>query len=183
MPDHVPPEQLAALHYDEVFKYLSRRVGKQDAEDLTQDVMLATVCRLDRFRGDSSFRHYLFTVAGRLCHAHLNRVVSHPVRSPQPLDQDATLLPAETVESLTAGALLSRRALDLVRDLVREYPHYGRAVEMHLLELSSIEVAQRLGVNYNTARSRISRGLSFLRVRLARTRDRQLDLGRAEILG
>lgn len=49
-------------HFDSVFRFFRNKVGEQ-AEDLTQQTFLGCLKSRDRFRGDSSFRTYLFSIA------------------------------------------------------------------------------------------------------------------------
>lgn len=57
-------EEIFRAHQREVYVYFLRTVGSRPlAEDLTQDTFLRAWDRMVTFRGDSSFRTWLFTVA------------------------------------------------------------------------------------------------------------------------
>lgn len=49
-------------HFNSVYRFFRNKVGEQ-AEDLTQQTFLGCLKSRDRFRGDSSFRTYLFSIA------------------------------------------------------------------------------------------------------------------------
>ena len=56
-------EALVARHRSVVYRVAARVVGEDDAEDATQDAFLRAFHRLDRFRGDGSFRAWLLQIA------------------------------------------------------------------------------------------------------------------------
>jgi RNA polymerase sigma-70 factor (ECF subfamily) len=55
-------EQLCARYFDEIYRFFVHKLAEQ-ADDLTQQTFLACVKSRDQFRGKSSFRTYLFTIA------------------------------------------------------------------------------------------------------------------------
>jgi RNA polymerase sigma-70 factor (ECF subfamily) len=55
--------ELVALHQDAVVRVASRIVGPDDSEDVAQDAFLRAFHRLDRFRGEGSFRGWLLQIA------------------------------------------------------------------------------------------------------------------------
>lgn len=60
--DSAAGRQLFERHFDGIFRFFRNKVGDQ-AEDLTQQTFLGCLKARDRFRGDSSFRTYLFSIA------------------------------------------------------------------------------------------------------------------------
>ena len=54
--------ELFAKHFDSVFRFFRNKVDGA-AEDLTQQTFMGCLRGRDKFRGDSSFRTYLFTIA------------------------------------------------------------------------------------------------------------------------
>lgn len=55
-------KELFERHFNSVYRFFRNKVGEQ-AEDLTQQTFLGCLKSRDRFRGDSSFRTYLFSIA------------------------------------------------------------------------------------------------------------------------
>jgi len=55
-------EALVERHRGLVVRVAARVVGEQDAEDVAQDAFLRAFHRLDRFRGDASFRTWLLQI-------------------------------------------------------------------------------------------------------------------------
>ena len=84
-------ETLVRRHRGLVHRVVGRVIGRDDADDVTQDVFLRAFHRLGQFRGDSSFRAWLLRIA------HNAALSSHAARQPGndvPLDESA-----ETVSS------------------------------------------------------------------------------------
>lgn len=46
-------ERFVLRHIDMVFRYITRRLGTADAEEITNDVFLTAYRRADRFRSDA----------------------------------------------------------------------------------------------------------------------------------
>jgi RNA polymerase sigma-70 factor (ECF subfamily) len=88
----------------------ARIVGREEAEDVSQDAFLRAFHRLPRFRADASFRAWLLQIAHNAAIDHLNRRRPDPVET---VDEDAeravTRLPAERLESRERMARLERK--------------------------------------------------------------------------
>lgn len=61
--------ELFARHFDAVFRFFRNKVAGA-ADDLTQQTFLGAVRGKERFRGQSSFRTYLFTIARNRLYTH-----------------------------------------------------------------------------------------------------------------
>lgn len=58
--------QLYSENIREVYRFIYYKVGsKEDAEDITQDVMMAAFKGLEKFRGEASFRNWCYEIAKR----------------------------------------------------------------------------------------------------------------------
>ena len=64
-------EVLFKRYQTPIFNLCSRMVGGEDAHDLTQDVFCNALRALHRFRGESKFSTWLFSIARNVC---LNRL-------------------------------------------------------------------------------------------------------------
>lgn len=137
-------------------EFFRRRLPEHvDVGDLVAEVMLAFA----GFRGESSPKHYAFMVA--------RRVLAQYHRKPQ-----QTVPPASEEEFLDPCSGMTTRMQRLERQqLVRSEaaaidPPFADVVLLSLDGHSPLEIAARLGINENTVRSRLSRGLARLRSRL-----------------
>lgn len=128
-------------------------VNDHDADDVHQDVLIAVARSIQNFRGDASFNTWLYAVARNTAASHLRRQ-----RDTQALaDGDDAITTAQRVSSMIA----TRSAL---RDAVDALPvHYRDPVVLRDVEqLSYEQIADRLGINLNTVKSRLSRGRAMV---------------------
>ncbi len=134
------------------------------AEELLQDVFVAAWQRADSFRGASSVKTWLFSVAHKRAATWLTRK-----RSEVPLDWVGDL-PAEE-ESLPYQAFLSWQQEEIRQALKKLSPKHRAAIDLFFFhELSYKEVAAVVGCPVGTAKSRVSYGLRSLVVLLDEVR-------------
>lgn len=77
-------EILFRKYQSPIFNLVSRMVNGEDAYDLTQDVFFNALRGLPKFRGDSKFSTWLFTIAKNVC---LNRLRQSSYGSETSLDE------------------------------------------------------------------------------------------------
>ena len=155
-------EQLVERHRDVVMRVAARIVGPSDAEDVTQDAFLRAFHRLQRFRGDATFRAWLLQIAHNAAVDHLNRRRSEPVedngeheRSVSEVDR----MPAERLEQRERARRLERK--------LRALSPQHRAV----LVLRDIE-----GFTYDEIAQITSAPLGTVKIRLHRARRDLIEL-------
>jgi RNA polymerase sigma-70 factor (ECF subfamily) len=122
---------------------LCRRLGDADAaDDLTQEVYARAIASLPRFRGDSSARTWILTIARHVA-ADAVRASRRRRRS---IDQDARLQPdpadADALERLVSGLDADRRSAFVLTQVIG---------------LSYAEAAEVCDVPVGTIRSRVAR--------------------------
>lgn len=155
-------ERLARRYYETLSSFYRRRLSSDDAEDLTQLTLMETVGRIERFRNEAKFRHYVFCVAKRIMAERRRqisrRIVTESTPSTEPPAPESTLservVRAEQLERV-------REALEGLDD------HYREVLLLHLRGATNHEIAAELGIRYNTVRSRLSRALASVRQELA----------------
>ncbi|MEM8923813.1 MAG: sigma-70 family RNA polymerase sigma factor [Actinomycetota bacterium] len=122
-------------------------------DEATQDTLIAVAESIHKFRGDSKFTTWMYSIARNVAIGHLRRV-----------NPDVSLDTAEN----SAGA--SRRLSSVVaeraaiKDAVEQLPsHYRDAVMLRDVERRTYEeIANELGIELNTVRSRLARGRAML---------------------
>lgn len=62
--------ELFARHFDAIYRFFRSKVDDA-ADDLTQQTFLGCVKGKDRYRGDASFRTYLYTIARNRLYTHI----------------------------------------------------------------------------------------------------------------
>ena len=75
-------EELVDRHRPVVYRVAARVVGRDEAEDVTQETFLRAYHRLSRFRGESAFRSWLLRIA------HNTAVNAARRRLPEPVEVD-----------------------------------------------------------------------------------------------
>ena len=180
----VPKEAIARpVTVEEVFRrfaprvyHLARRIlgNEADAQDVTQDVMVQVVRKIDTFRGESAFPTWLHRVAVNAALAHRRRAVNRheqtagdgtehlptdhqPARQPRPwsIDPDKPVLDAER-QSQIESAILT------LPDAYREV-----FVLADVEQMSNAEIAELLELNLPAVKSRLHRARLMMRDRLA----------------
>jgi RNA polymerase sigma-70 factor, ECF subfamily len=123
-------EELVARHRAIVFRTAARIVGRDEAEDVTQDAFLRAFHRLGQYRGTAAFRTWLLQIAqnaalNTLARASRRRTEPEPEHVSVP-DRDPVRQPASELErrerqqrlELKLGLLRSEyRSLLVLRDL------------------------------------------------------------------
>jgi RNA polymerase sigma-70 factor (ECF subfamily) len=150
---------LFGAHYQAIYRYCVRRLGRSDAEDATADVFAVAWRRLDQMPPDDKSRAWLFGVAyrvvgnqyrGRLRQSRLSTRL-HSVRTADDTAQPET--GSEDVERLlTALDLLSASDQELLRLWAWD-------------ALTRSEIAYVLGITENAVDQRLHRARSRLKTR------------------
>jgi len=107
-------EELVDRHRAVVYRVAARVVGREEAEDVTQETFLRAYHRLRRFRGESSFRSWLLRIA------HNTAVNAARRRRPEPVDPvteggvaDAAREPVSALEEAERRERLELKLRDL----------------------------------------------------------------------
>jgi len=167
-------EAIVRQYSEAVFVFSSRFVGPQEAEEVVQDTFLRAYRSLGTFRGESSLKTWLFTIAmnrARVRRGTLGRLRALFVPMERPGADESTpwvFDPADDAASPEEAASSSQRRR-LLREAIRQLPDdFRTAVILRDLEgLDYAEIAEVVKVPIGTVRSRIARGRALLRERLA----------------
>jgi RNA polymerase sigma-70 factor (ECF subfamily) len=136
-------------------------VGSQaDAEDLTQETLLAAHDAFASWRGDGSIRAWLFGIARRKCARHLETRSAGRAKLELLRDDAPAPDPADTAADRQLAAR-ARKALAEIRPSERE-----ALILRHAGGLSFREVAAACGIDEAAARKRVSRAHARLREEL-----------------
>ena len=139
-----------------------------EAEDVAQETFIRAYRSLGRFRGESSFKTWLYTIATNTARTALERRGRRERVGDQSLDDEAQTLSAGSVPSGLPDpetALVTRDAID--RALATLPDHLRIAVVLRDVEgLDYKEIAKVTGSPIGTVESRIFRARQRLRVLL-----------------
>ena len=159
-------ETLVVVHQHRVFAVALRMLGNRaDAEDAAQEVFLRVHRALPGFRGDAKLSTWLYAIAARLCLSRLGEAHRRLVRADETAlarvpDPEAD--PARHLEEDEREAALRRAITELSDD---------RRMVVVLRDLEGLpyeEIAQILGLELGTVRSRLHRARLDLKGKLER---------------
>lgn len=154
--------ELIDRHFDAVYRFFANKLPDA-AEDLTQRTMLACVEGRDHFRGEASFRTYMFSIArnilyGALKRGRRNAAIDYGVTSLHDLAPSPSSVAALRDEEAVVVAALRQLSVD---DQV--------VLELYFVQgLKGREVAEVIEQPEATARTRIRRALQRVRKLVAR---------------
>jgi RNA polymerase sigma-70 factor, ECF subfamily len=152
--------------YGVAMKYLK---DDEEARDATQDAMLLAFRHRDSFRGDSRFTTWLYRIAATTALMRLRK----RRRSPQLLS--ATVRDDETPQAEPRSNEPSPEEMSSSAEVIAQYEinlssmgeKYGNIFRMRFLEgYSESEIAQRLGLNVSTVKTRAYRARTYLKRQL-----------------
>lgn len=160
--------QLVALHEKRVYALALRMTGNpEDAADVAQEAFLAAWRGLPNFRGEAGFSTWLYRLTSNAAIDFLRK--NRRSRSDFSLDDgipdlpDLSPSPQEQTESQSLREAV-RRGMD---ELSQDHRHILSLREYQ--ELSYEEIAQKLGVDLGTVKSRLSRARCALRKNLLKS--------------
>jgi RNA polymerase sigma-70 factor (ECF subfamily) len=157
------------LRFDEIYaafeprirRYLTRLVGENEAQDLTQEVFFKVSQGLGSFRGDSKLATWIYRIARNTA---LDRVRSPAFQdSPrQALSNDVAM---EEAQPPVEQQLIRREMNECIRGFIEDLPADYRSVLVlgELDELTDHQIAARLGISLPAVKIRLHRGRKRLR--------------------
>ena len=169
-------DTLITRYSSDIFSLLRRMTDDaEEAADLTQETFLSALKSIKSFRGEAELKTWLFRIA--LNHSRnrfrwwKRRKRSETVSLEKPLgDGDATV--ADTIadkgESPEAAAIRGEQRRQLIKALNALPEIFRETVVLCDIEgFGYEEIAQALGINVGTVKSRLARGREQLRKRLS----------------
>jgi RNA polymerase sigma-70 factor (ECF subfamily) len=156
--------ELYQLHREAIFGYLLRMTGsRDDAAELTQETFYQACLSLYRFKGESSLRTWLFSIARNVYLKWLrdNRRRTAELRQ----DADADSMDGTTPADPTADALVLKEERERVRLGLAMLPENARTILIlkEYQQLSYQEIAEIFGQTVNWARVAFYRAKKQLR--------------------
>jgi RNA polymerase sigma factor (sigma-70 family) len=167
--DNAAGSALVKRHYETLHRFFVSKAPGHD-EDLIQQTFVACVEARDAFRGESTFRAYLFGLARFQLLTHYRKVYRRP-------DLDFTITSLRDLGTSPTGALLRREAAQLLQLALSQVPVDQQiALELTYWEgLAAPEIARVLDIPENTVYSRLRRAKEHLRKALEQLSDSEGD--------
>lgn len=169
------PERVFREFGPRVYNLARRMLGNDaDAEDVTQDVLLQVVRKLDTFRGESAFPTWLHRVTVNAALAHRRKAVNRQEKTAaDPLeafiDDGKRLMPVRSWTLRPEQAALDHETQVLIEGAIADLPEQFRDVYVlaDVEGLPNADIADSLGLSVPAVKSRLHRARLAMRDRLA----------------
>ena len=172
--DQAAVHELADRYGSRIYQLALRQMkNREDAEEVTQDVLMKVYRKIGAFRGDSALSSWIYritfnTAMSRLRTSKLARQAQQQERNRDEDDKLRALREPADWSNLPDEAMLRTQMRTAVFAAIEELPEIYRApVVLRDIEgLSTEEASTRLHVKDQTLKSRLHRGRLMLRERL-----------------
>lgn len=157
-------ETLYQRHVRKIYNLVHRLVGKQDAEEVTQEVFYHVYRNLDSFESRSSFYTWIYRVASNVALQHAKKQARHRRESSIELVPDGALAGAapRVGPEREADYRMTFQALEVAID--RLPPNQRTVLVLGPIQGHSYEqIAQILGTNEEVVKGRLHRARENLR--------------------
>ncbi len=152
-------QELVEHHYEVLYRYAYRLTGRiADAEDLTQHTFLTAQRKLDQLREPEFARAWLFSIARN---GYLKQLRSQP--NSVAVSLDVIVEPAEVGSDEIE--VDSERLQHVLNDMPEDFR--TPVILYYFQEFTYKEIAAQMELPIGTVMSRLARGKSYLRRRLA----------------
>ncbi|HET7627081.1 MAG TPA: sigma-70 family RNA polymerase sigma factor [Bacillales bacterium] len=169
-------EVLTRNYYKPIFAFVYRKVGNKDiAYDLTQEIFIKMMKKIDTYGNKGSFKSWLFTLA-----------VNHCRDFWKSADYKATARQAELSEHLPSDKsdvpyiFEKKQQREHVKAAIEALPEYQKEVILlrYYHDLKIKEIAEVTGSKEPTVKSRLRQGLAKLEYFLKRGEDDERERSR-----
>ena len=169
----VTPEQVFREHAPRIFHLAKRMLGNDaDAEDVTQDVLVQVIRKLDTFRGDAQLGTWLHRVTVNAALAFRQKRATRQKHETHDADTDMLEAPDGPVNRWNVGPdepVLAAEQAAMIEGAIGNLP--GPFREVYVLAdvegLPNQEIAELLGLSIPAVKSRLHRARLRMRDALA----------------
>ncbi len=161
--------ELITKYQDRVFRYVYAKFGNRDeVMDITQDIFIMTFESLDKFRRESKFSTWLFSIMVNYCKNHQNKANRFRSVSIDRTEADDFEFQLTDERENTEEQVIDRDSLRIVKEeLFKLSDDYREILVLRDIEgLSYNEIAKVLGISLSNVKVRIHRGRELLKERL-----------------
>jgi RNA polymerase sigma-70 factor, ECF subfamily len=160
-----------------ILRYLTRFVGEDEAEDLTQTVMVKVSEGLHNFRGDSTLSTWIYRIATNTALDKLRspgikwkgqQSGSTGIQTESEVDSAELRIPPEEQTPSVEATIIRKEMNECIREFIDRLPENYKTVTV-LSELEGFqnsEIAEILGISLDTVKIRLHRARDRLRKEL-----------------
>jgi RNA polymerase sigma-70 factor (ECF subfamily) len=159
-------EKLVERYNSMVFSICYRLLNSKDeSHDATQQVFLNVLRGVAKFRGNSSFKTWLYSIALNECRSRLKRK--------KIFEEIDVLLDIKSIDPLQERTLETRRRKEALRASLKSLPFKQRAAVTLRIndEMPFSEIARSLGCSVNSAKVNFQHGMNRLKEIIAGSYD------------
>jgi RNA polymerase sigma-70 factor (ECF subfamily) len=175
LPEKLTPELVFREYAPRIYNIARRMLGNDaDAEDVTQDVLLQVVRKLDTFRGESQLSTWLHRVTVNAALAHRQKRANRQRHETGDLADDLmeTTAPESTVKRWNVSPeepILAAEQQDVIEKAIAQLPEPFRDVYVlaDVEGLPNAEIGEMLGLSVPAVKSRLHRARMRMRDLLA----------------
>jgi len=156
---------LYRMHYERVFRYCCRRLfNRHAAEDVTSTVFFRVMRTISTFEGNSDgFHNWLYRIATNAVNDHLKTAK----RRAEAIRNAAQHQGRNHTVAGESDKELQKRNLAVKQAILSLKPKYQTVITLRFFEkMKLVEIAEILGQNPATVRTKLARALSKLRKEL-----------------
>ncbi len=170
-------ESLVARYERKIYSLAFRLSGNaEDANDLAQETFVRLYRSLHTFRGQSAFSTWLYRIATNVCLDELRRRQRHPTISlDTPMETDEGQMDRDVVDltELPETVYENKELQEVVQRLIAELSEDHRTVLLlrDFESLSYEEIAEILGCQLGTVKSRLNRARAALKDKILLQRE------------
>lgn len=148
-------------HFSSVQRFFRNKIVADDIEDLVQQTFLGCLESIARFRGDASFRTYLFAIAKRRLYSYLRA----RDRSQKRTDPDLSVASIHDLGMTPSSAVAAAREhMVMLQAMQRLSVERQTLLELFYWEdLPGSEIAEILDIDPTTVRTRLFRARAELK--------------------
>lgn len=144
---------LIKTHFPKIYKKVYNFIPEPDVDDVIQDIFMGLLDSLDSFKGKSTFTTWFYRIAMNKI-ADYHRKISRRKKNHDEEKDYKSFNPWEETDEI----------LTMEKALANIPPKYKEILILKCSEgLSFVEIAQKLGLTYEAARSRYRRALIMAR--------------------
>ncbi|MBO8170036.1 MAG: sigma-70 family RNA polymerase sigma factor [Thermoanaerobacteraceae bacterium] len=176
--------QLISQYEKKVYTIAYRFMGNhEDASDLAQEAMLKAYRSIKKFRGDASFKTWLYHITANVCRDELRRRSKRRETSlDEPLFFENDEVPKQTADwtNVPERVYENKELQGYLHGLIKALtPEYRMVIVMREIQgLSYEEIARQLDCSLGTVKSRLSRARKALKDKIVADREQSGEIRR-----
>lgn len=163
--DKLAGSELVRRRMPEMIRFFRNKVAAEaDIADLVNQTFLGCVGGKDEFRGETSFRRFVYAIANNVLFAYIRRRSKH---AREQLDFGAVCV-GDVAPQSASSIITERRETQALVAALREIPIEDQVVLelMYFEGMTGAQIGEALDLPEGTVRGRLRRGLERLRTRV-----------------